>query len=64
MSDKDIRAGVHGGQTAKYRRPDRPKRVGRGDSAGFGRTACIRRIKQEKYCEVRDGRHRYHTGAG
>ena len=50
-----------GGQTKKYRRPDRPKRVETLDSAGVCATAFIGRAKEEKFWELR---HATHTQAG
>ena len=40
------------------RRPDRPKRVRQGDSDGGGGLSAWARKKNEKYSELRDGRHR------
>ncbi len=50
-----------GGQTKKYRRPDRLKRVETLDSAGICATVFIGRAKEEKFWELRHG---MHTQAG
>ncbi len=46
-----------GGQTKKYRFPDRPKRVETWNPAGVSGTACIGRAKPEKFLEVRQARY-------
>ncbi len=46
-----------GSQTKKNRFPDRPKRVEKFNSAGVCGTACMGRVKQEKFWEVRQARH-------
>jgi hypothetical protein len=53
-----------GGQTKKERRPDRPKRVGKGDSAGGLRMPAWAMKNNERYYELRHDRHREQVQQG